>query len=417
MTNQTLETQKNKSKYLNVLFCIYVIATMAIYILPSAKLTLPYIPVAILMLSSLPLIMFKKNEWSLYAVTLGFVSLVWVLIGYFSLVDGINDLVRNLRLFLPILWGVYAINHCNKKQRSLILIGFAVVTIIILYNSLKALEEEPWIARLLAQDQSSSSDEINEYRMQNVGGYPFAYMIGAVTICIAWLALKLKRIWQKVLCVVAVIFCYSYIIQTMYTTLLILTSVCIFLLLIIYSKNVFTKFILGIVALAVYLWIEPLLQYLSGVFDSSSLLSTKFEQMYLAVSGKGVEALGSRPVLMSQAFNNFLSSPFFGSETKSPSHSLFFELLQGGGIFGTILWIALYVCTWILMLKELKKNNISTILFNACMIYFSALSIFNDTRYTFEITIAVFFIVPMLSSVIGSQKENKKDLKNTSEKD
>ncbi len=417
MANQTLENPKKQSKYINILFCIYTIVTMAIYILPSAKLTLPYIPVAILMLTSLPLIMFKKNEWSLYGFFLCFVSVVWVLIGYFGLVDGINDFVRNLRLFLPIIWGVFAINYCNKKQRTIILIGFAIVTIIILYNSLKALEEEPWIARLLAQDQSTSSDEINEYRLKNVGGYPFAYMMGAVTICTAWLALRLKQIWQKALCVVAVIFCYSYIIQTMYTTLLILTSVCIFLLLMIYSKNVFTKFILIVVALAIYLGIEPLLQYLSGVFDSSSLLSTKFEQMYLAVSGKGVEALGSRPVLMSQAFNNFLSSPFFGSETKSPSHSLFFELLQGGGIFGTILWIGLYVSTWIIMLKELRKNNISTVLFNACMIYFSALSIFNDTRYTFEITIAVFFIVPVLSSVIGSKKENKEDLKNIYEKD
>ena len=409
MTNQTLENPKNKTKNSNILFCVYAIATMAIYILPYTKLMFPYIPVAILMLSSFPLIMLKKNSWGLFGVALCYVSLIMAVLFRYELVDGINDIVRNVRLFLPILWGAYAINHCNRKQRIIILIGFTIITCIILYNSIKALEEDPWIARILAQDQSSSSDDINAYRKQNVGGYSFAYMVGAVTICVAWLALKFKQVWKKVLCIVGVIFCYFYIIQTMYTTLLLLTSICIFFLLILYSRKISTKIFLVVIAIGIYFGIEPLLYYLSGVFDSSSLLSTKFNQMYLAVSGKGVEALGSRPVLISQAFNNWLESPIWGGNAKTPSHSLFFELLQGGGIVGTILWLTLYACTWALMVKELKKNNISTVIFNACMIYFSALSIFNDTRYTFEITIAIFFVVPILSSIFAIQKNKEKD--------
>ena len=409
MTNQTLETPKPKNKYIGVLFGIYTIATMAIYILPYTKLMYPYIPVAILMMASLPLIMFRKNEWSLYGAALCFITFVFFCIGHWSLVDGINDAVRNLRLFLPIIWGAYAIRNCSKKQRIFILLGFTVVTVIILYNSIIALEEEPWIARILAQDQNSSTDEVNEYRLRNVGGYAFSYMVGAITVCIAWLALRLKKIWQKILCIVAVVFCYSYIIQTMYTTLLILTTVCIFLLLIVCAKNVMTKYILLVVALGIFLGISPLLKYLGGVFSSDSLLSDKFDQMYLAVSGEGVDALGLRPTLIKQALENWAKTPLLGDSYSTHAHSLFFEMLQSSGIIGTGLWICLFSYTWCFMHKELKSNGVDPLIFNVAMIYFAALSVFNDTRYTFEITIAVFFIIPLLASVVSEKKSTTKE--------
>ena len=403
MYQTTIENEATKNKYRNVLFCLYTVATVAVYLLPYAKLMFPYIPVAILMLVSLPFLMMKKSSWGMYGVVLLFSTVLLFCIGFYALVDGINDAIRNLRLFLPILWGGYAITYCNKKQRIFLLLGFLAVTAVILISSMKALQEDPWIARILAQDQTTSSDEVNQYRLQNVGGYPFAYMVGVVTIGAAYLALNLRKFWKKLLAILAVIVCYYYIIQTMYTTLLLLTTVCIFVLLFCHMKSLLGKYFLFAAALLGVFLLPPLFSYLSGVFEGS-LLSTKFEQMYLAMSGEGIESLGTRPRLVSEALQNWLKTPFFGGQYDTHAHSLLFEMLQTQGLFGLSVWIFLFVVTWRFMHKELKKAQADTTIFNVCMLYFTALSIFNDTRYTFEITIAIFFVIPVLASLMGTRR-------------
>lgn len=406
MSIEMLENRESENKYSGILFSFYAIVTLAIYILPYTKLMFPYILVALLMLASFPLIVFKKNSWGMYGLLLC-IATFFLAFAFLSsgVVNGINEIVRNLRMFLPILWGVYAINYCGRETRKIILLGFVAVTLIVLFSTIKALQENPWIARLLAQDQSHSSDEINKYRLQNVGGYPFAYMVGALTICIAWLALELKKIWQKIVAIAALVLCYFYIIQTMYTTLLILTTVCVFIMLMFFFKSVILKSLLIIVAMVVAFGLGPLFNFLSKALDSP-VLSVKFHQLYLAVSGGGIDSLGSRPTLIKEALENWIKTPIFGGNYDTPAHSVLFEALQSQGLFGLFIWIFLYAYTWYFMLRELKKNRIDTLMFNMCMVYFSILSVLNDTRHTFEITIAVFFIIPVVASLQRHAPQN-----------
>lgn len=409
MVNRLARKENITNSKRSAVFCGYVIITMAIYMLPYTKLVFPYIPVALLMLLSLPALMFLRNEWSVYSVALMFFTLVLFFFACFSgLVSAINDAVRNLRFFLPILWGAYAVRFCTVKQRKFILIGFFAVALLVFVKTNIALGEDPWIARLLAQDQSYSSDEINQYRLDNVGGYSFAYMIGALTVACAYLALWFKRWWQKVLMVLCIIGAYTYIIQTMYTTLLLLTTVSIFFLLFFYTKSIGAKIILVLIAVGVFVGLPPLLQYLSGVFEEGSLLTVKFEQMYNAVSGEGVDALGGRPQLAKLALENWIKTPLFGAHYTTPSHSLFLELLQQNGLVGIAIWLFLYVYTWRFMYKQLGSRGMNASLFHIGMIYFTALSVFNDTKYTFEITIAVYFIFPVICSLLGMPAKKEK---------
>lgn len=391
----------------SLVFSFYVVITMAIYILPYTKLMFPYIPVALLMIASLPLLMLKCKKMIFYVLTLLFATLLLFCIGFYGLVDSINDAIRNIRLFLPAIWGVYAVHFCNRKQKRFILIGFSVIALIIFIQSMKAMKEEPLIARILAEDQSYSRPEVNRYRLQNVGGYPFAYMMGVVTIGITWLTLEVNRLWEKVLCVIGIIACYAYMVSAMYTTLLILSTVCIILLLLVNAKSIITKLIILAFLILLSFFIPFLFGKLSGLF-SGTLLSTKFNQLFDATTGGGVEALGTRPDLISKAIENWLQTPIFGAKYNTHAHSLLFETLQTSGIVGLSIWVSLYIFTWVFIAKELKKNGINCKAFNVAMMYFTLLSILNDTRYTFEITIAVFFIVPVLSSLIEKKeiKEN-----------
>jgi hypothetical protein len=381
------------------IFVLYVILTMAIYLLPSTSLTLPYIPVALLMLASLPLIMIKKEEWALYGIML-IATTFLMFAGTFrgQMVDSINDAVRNLRYFIPFFWAFFALRSCNKKQRIVILLGFLAVTILILFNTSRALAEEPWIARLLAQNKGDSSAEVNEYRLNNVGGYSFSYMMGVVVIAIGWLFMKMRNIFVRIACILAIVWCYNYIIQTMYTTLLIATTVGLLLLLFFSTKSTPTRLMLlsGFIVLALSL--PSITLRLSEVFDGS-LLSAKFMSIHNALSGKGVDSLGSRPGLIRTAVENWLEHPLFGAPTSNAAHSLFFSLLEIGGLFTIGTWLFSYICLWRYTHRQLKSVGCDTLLFHICMIYFSMISIFNDTRYTFEITIAAFFIIPLLCSL------------------
>ncbi len=402
-------TKEKIQKPLFSIFVIYVSLTCAIYILPAANFLLPYIFVASLMLLSLPILLHKDSYLVKYTLLMILVTFYLFCSNFFvnglATVDVINDAIRNLRFFLPVLWGVYAIRFCDGKQQKAILIILLLIIVYVTINTMIALEEEPWIARILASDKTTTSAEINAYRIGNVGGYSFSYMMGVVTLIFAYFSFMFKKTSTKVLCVAITVLCFYYIIQTMYTTLLLLCSIGVILIIFLHIKSPQLRVLVLVVSVGLVFLLPKLFEYLSGVFSSESILSTKFDQMTMAMSGEGIDSLGRRPQLISNAIKNWLEHPFFGSYSENPSHSLVMEYLQQNGIFGFAAWMTVYIASWKILYRTLKENGIKTQLFNICMCYFSALSFFNDTKYTFEITIATFFIVPIVSAFFCKKQD------------
>ncbi len=390
-------------------FVLYVIITVAVYILPWAQFVLPYIPVALLMLASLPILMLNDKKWWSWGVIMLLFTALVLLANFFlngmPITDAINEGIRNVRYFIPVLWGCWAIKKFNKRQSAIVLIVFLLIAAFICIRSLEALAKEPWVSRLLAQDRTTSSSEVNAYRLANVGGYSYSYMMGAVTVALAWLAIeRVKKILPRLLCILGVVVCYYYIIQTMYMTLLLMTSVGILILLFLQIKNVFARFlfVVGTVVLAILL--PNIFAFLSDVFKGS-LLSSKFSDMYDALTGGGAESLGIRPQLMLESLKNWVKTPFFGGIYSTHSHSTLIGVLQDNGIFGLAFWLCIYITSWRLIRNALIYRGVDPTLFNICMIYLTAVSVFNDTRYTFEVTIAIFFVIPLLLLLLGQQEK------------
>ena len=408
--NDIVQADNRRVKIPVPLFVIYTFITLAVYILPNTKLTVPYIISGSLMLISLPVIMLLDRKYLNYGVVLLLISsyfLVVHILRYPVLTDGINEVIRNVRFFIPILWGAYGIRFVSEKQKKAILILFFLLTAYILYNTMVALEQEPWIARILAQDQSTSSDEVNAYRLGNVGGYPFSYMIGVVAIMVMSLTLKAKKAVYRIIGAVLMVVIYIYIVQTMYTTLLLLTTSACLILLLVQFKSPLVKLSVLILFFVIAVGFVPLLELTKGLFDSGSLLVTKFEQIIASLTGEGIDALGRRPQLMAGAISNWLSSQIVGMYTKLSAHSLILDFLQSNGLMGFALWIVLFVVAWKLILTELKMANVNPTTFNVAMTYFTVLSFFNDTKWTFDITIAAFFIVPIFCCVFFKNKKSQ----------
>lgn len=395
--------KRNKKQRSISLFVLYIILTMAVYILPYMNFVLPYIPVALLMLASLPVIMVLREKWFGFGLFLAIITLLMLLsnmiVNGVGVTYAINEAVRNLRFFLPVLWGGYILEFCNAKQKKVILIAYVFIVGFVVFKTYMALQEDMWIARLLAQDKTTSSAQINAYRLDNVGGYAFSYLFGVVTLALVHFILKTKNKKEKIVLILVVIFCFYFIIKTMYTTLLVLTSLCTLLLLYLNAKKTKTKFLILFGGLLLLFNIVPLCAFLSRAFGDS-LLASKFQQIYFSLTGGGIDELGLRPQLIRTALENWSKTPIFGNHYTNPAHSLFFEILQQNGIVGITLWISLFVSSWKVLYENLKKRNVDTKLFNVSMIYLTVLSIANDTRFTFEIVITVYFMIPLFSTII-----------------
>ena len=277
----------------------------------------------------------------------------------------------------------------------------------IMIKTLIALEENPLIARLLAQDQSKSDLEVNKYRFDNVGGYAFSYMMGAVFLIVMWMALASKKKLIKILLFVGLIMCYYYIIQAKFTTLLLLVSIGMFVVIITKIRNPLLKCLPIILFVLILVCLPKVLEYIISLFEKNSVLSEKFKQIYDSVTGEGIDALGARPELISIAINNFVKTPIFGGSYTTPAHSLFFEYLQQGGLVGLFLWLILFCYSWNICLLALRENKIDTKLFNIVATYLTVLSIFNDTKACYEITIVVFFIT-IVASFLFCKKQGEK---------
>lgn len=409
----TLKGKGNRiDNRISLLFCFYALFTIAIYTLPMLKITLPYVAVAAVMLIGIFFFMYMSAKWMYFAIVLCIASLILaamnILTGAYGPVDSINEMVRNIRFFLPVLWGCYALKHCTEKQKKLVLIVFGILCGYILLKTLDALQTVPDVCRQLAKSTTRQSAELSNFRRENVGGFEYSYMMGIVTMGFVWSAVKSRNTVVRIVCLIASVVGYYFIIQTMYTLLLILTFVGTISIFFFATTSKVKKAVLILGSIAIFIFMEPIFKGLAEFFSFSYVLEEKFTSMYLALKYDDVEMVGSRPELLFNAFINWTEKPIFGGKhTAQNAHSFIMTYLGNSGLIGFSVWMSFFVISWRMLRKEISKITTDFSLFDSAMIYIFLLAAFNPIGYVFEVVFAVFFIVPIWSVVI---KVNDKEL-------
>ncbi len=402
------ETNAKIEKERNWIFISYVIFTVIVYVLPSMKIRVPYMMAALLMLASFPFLITRSERTFKYAMLLLFISLYYIIrYAFFStygLSDAINEGIRNIRFFLPVLWGTYALNFLDKNRSRVFLLCFFVLVIYVLFNTLIALEGDPEIARLLAQGTASDSGaKLNSYRLSNIGGFEFSYMTGIIALCLMWLFLVQKNFWVKTSALIGYVLTFYYILQSQYTTLLLLTFIGTVFLLFKLKKNILFRIVLVLLGLILIFSITDIFYFLSNVFEGS-VLERKFLQIANALSTGNSEELGSRPGLLKNALNVWLQNPVFGSYYENlNAHSLIMTILATTGLVGLGLWIYLVYISFHQIGRFLKQYKTGLPLFYCVTCYFLLLSFLNPIGYVFEITIVTYLIVPMFIKIFSRE--------------
>ena len=404
MENVLSNKQKRALERSKMLFVVYMMVTITAYTLPLLKITLPYVIVASMLLASIAFLALRNAKWLYQILLLCLSTLIVVTIGMltgvYGLVDALNELVRNVRFFLPALWGCYALKYCEKKHQRFILISFGVLCFVVLFQTLNVLREVPDICRELAKGTTRDSSTLLNYRRKNVGGFEYSYMMGIVTLGFLWTALKASKKSVKVLCVISTIVCYYFIIQTMYTLLLLLTFVGTVAIFFFATKNKFVKILLVIGMILMFLLVEPMFKLLSEIFSFNYGLHEKFTNMYLALKYDDVDMVGSRPELILKGIINWTKHPIFGGRHEaSNTHSFLVTLLEGNGIVGLGVWIGFFSYNWHNLRNQLQHRS----LYDAAMIYVFLLALFNPIGFVFEVVFAAYLIIPVWSEFVTSK--------------
>ncbi len=400
-------------EFVSFTFFIYVITVFTVYVLPYFKYTVPYIVAALLMLISLPFLFFSRSQKFILYLIITSALLAFL---YFTvkipgdLKESMNEFVRNVRFFLPAAMGVYAINKMKLKARKRTIIVMLCMILYIIFVSLMALVQRPMLARELAEGVTISSN-VASYRLENVGGFEFSYMVGVLVLLFLYNFIQTSAVVKRLLYLPIVVLGYVYIVAAQYTALLLMTT--IFAAMILFSKvsNVVIKLLLIMAFILIIINLGDIFAYLS-IHLHQNMLRDKFSWLAQYINGsQDINVLHSRPRLYLNALKAFIQSPVWGgaSDIGDISHSYVFGLMASCGIIGLFSYLIMFFQTSKHMLYQLKEKEIDTYIFKIACLYCFILSIFNPIGTSFEIALILYFFIPVWMSLkeksMGTEEE------------
>ena len=384
------------------IFSLYCMLAIVLYVLPAVKVTVPYVFSGLFFLLFLLVSTTKDRLLRNSSIQLILATVLIFLVDFLALgvgpIDAINEAIRNIRFFIPVLWLAYFLRYSKEEEGKKILFFYSAIVIYMLIKTFAALRIDQWIPRIMAGDKSTESSAMRAYRMANVGGFEFSYMMGPIIIVLVWAALNSRNKWMRIVYWASAVISYYYVLRTMYTTLVLLTTigiVCCFIWRIPSRRKRAVILMLCLAAIT----LSPLLfEYLASVFPEESLLSVKFGQIHDAMTGGGLDALGSRPAKIMKAIKNWSTAPIFGTGIMGlGTHSTFFGTLERNGLIGVASLVYLFIWAWKLLSQSIRRydEQINLYVLSIVFLYLILLGILNPIGYIFELPITVFFIIPV----------------------
>lgn len=392
---------KNSLVYKLFIF-VYVVALMALLVLPSLKYSVTYMEITILSLPFLALILitgvnYRKSFLQIILMLVAMAFLHYVLNSKGNISSVLNLVVTLYLCILSYFICRFLLDLGDEKLIKWVVIAVCLIFAFVFMKTLFALFENPTVVRNLATGDITDK-YIMYQRMQNVGGFGFAYAIGLFIPYLTTIVIRAtgrKKIIATILLVVLFVFAFL----TQYTTLLILTTAFILYVLIKHGKTPARKIIAIAIMFIVILSFKNIVLFIA---ENTKLetLSWHFYDIYYSLGGGELES--SRDEIYIKALSLFLENPIFGADLTNTynatfansSHSTFFARLVEGGIVGVALtYGAIGVC-----IKSIKSEIKSSYMAPA-FFYLIVLSILNPITMM-EIFVSAMLLIPLIEYLI-----------------
>ena len=403
--------QDTKLRFRNIFMSVYILAIIALLVLPMLKYSVNYVPIILFTLPFVFVYLMQKNK-----STITFLCLVIMLALLFVFSFLINaplniNAAMNMSIilylcFVPFLLFDYLSNTKSKWEVQLVLIGIICIYAFIIIMTSRAFIDDPVIARRLAIG-SADDEYINDMRMKNIGGFGFSYAVG---MFIPYIAIRIVRSSGKTkalfIALFIALFVYAFFCQ--YTMLLILAIAFSTVVFIIGSKSIITKTVMLFSSLVILINLTNIFKFLGNNLPFVSL-AYHFRGLYTSLSTG--EDTTSRILTTKRCLGLFRQHPFFGvnmldsynAYIVNHGHSTYFPILASNGIFGLGM---LFVTTFYIMRSiylKIRTNRMNVIIF----IMYVVLGFLNPTHNAFEVSVSVFLLIPLIEYYEGKIKEQK----------
>ena len=290
----------------------------------------------------------------------------------------------------------------NKYLIIYVFLGFGLLT------TIPGLIRFPMASRILATDSSKYPDQFILYKRMGIGGYEYIYTLVAFVVFSPTIFNQRKKLIIVFLVLIHIGFIVC-IILSQYTIAIILTLFLTPVSFAVYKFNknvVFTLFIVFLISLAFLLLIEPILLFLSFIFESlnTSFVSIRINEFLTAINQGSILSL-ERIGLYNNAWKNIISSPFIGVFYKhtllKSGHSELLTCLEMFGLFGLI--AVVYLVSYIYRQKKHIKSKQIQYCLMCCHVFALIFSYINRCNSSYPFVWSILFILP----IIALQLNNK----------
>ena len=390
---------------------IYLLFYLPLCLLPAVKYSVPYVIAG--SFAMLPLIIVTLSNTRYRTIFILLVALgalqgaIVALLGNAPMTEVVNEPIRSIRYFVPCVLLEKVFDLDKNKQKAIWIFTTLLIAVVIV-RTLYALENDPMVARLLAQG-TIEDETLMSYRFQNVGGFGNCYSLALTVAVWAYFMFKQSKT-IKILSTAVTIFIMYFALKVQYMTMLLL-CIAAFLIVFLYcSKNKYAKICSVAVVVFILFFMSSILRWIAslGVDSTIYIKLTEF-----ADTLDGVNSLGdttSRTGLYKDALLAFLSSPIFGTTNNANAHSTILSIAASSGMIGLFAYFygvkQMYSTTKI----NLQKQKIDVKIFNIVFSLFIALSVVNPIHYVYEISVVLLFYIPLTLNVLKNKTISDKTI-------
>lgn len=397
----------------NFVFIIYIGIISAIYMLPDVNFL---VGTQSLSLMTLPvLLVFSKeikNIIKAFGLALGYVVLMFLIAEPFNLKYGLfANLFYIWTYIFPLVLSYILYRRRNFWEFLASFVYLFVFVLVITQNTLIAMMEYPNIMRILTNG-NTEEDFRTMMVLKRVGGYGFAYGCGSLSIlCVSqlfqWKSLNWKLIILLVFLGVASI---TIIIESQFTTLLLLVLCSIVFCLYNTGGGKIKKIIAFLIVAIIVIWGEQIITFLLPYF-SDSIVGIRLEEIRASYYwGQNVE--DARADYRYKILEEWLYSPIWGTDISSGnqrflwthSHSTLLSVLLSTGLIGLYCYFGSHIHIYRKIYFGYDKQVIKSY-FYPQILYFLLLSFFNPTSSPEYCFITFFMILVMIKLILHFKQE------------
>ncbi|MBQ2815065.1 MAG: hypothetical protein IJE65_00125 [Clostridia bacterium] len=308
----------------------------------------------------------------------------------------ISKMNNYLMMFFPLLMFYRLKEHAGERNKKFLLyLAYALVAYVFV-KTLTEMIANPGITR-----HWSEFAEISE---SNIGSYSFVYSIPYIAVIFGMFLLYARSSLAKIIFFGCIIVCFYFLLLAQYTLALLITIIGLVLLFVQVYDSVSIKALIVCLVIAFFVLAPYIFNWLADNVPSESM-SIRLREIgdFFSSGDASSENLGGRMTLYIAAFKDFLRSPLYGHEVLGyDPHSTFLNILSDTGLLGFIPFI--YVFTGCNKVSKLLLGE-SAKLFTPIFFMLVAMGLTNPIHSARQISLAVWFIVPLTIDLYINKRE------------